>query len=116
MRVALLAVMLMAGCSSTLDVVDPVPMEPGAVQDAAAALISACTGRDVSAHDVQWFVVEEIADHPDALGGWEQPNSIYLLRSVVDDLKVSAHELLHHVLQGNPGHSSPLWEDCGVMP
>lgn len=112
----MLAVMLMAGCSGTLDVVDPVPMEPGTVQDAAAALISACTGRDVSARDARWFVVEEIAGHPDALGGWEKPNSIYLLRPVVDDLKVGAHELLHNVLRGNPSHSNPLWDDCGVMP
>jgi len=111
-----LALVLTAGCSGVLEVTDPVPLEPGAVQHSAAALVAACSGRTVSAGDVRWFVVEEFAEHPDALGGWEKPNSVYLLPAAVGDLKVNAHELLHNVLRGNPSHSHPLWALCGVMP
>lgn len=108
--------MVALACQGPLDVEAPVAMVAGEAQHQAAAMVRHCTGLSVDVRDVRWFAVESIEHDVRNLGGWEPPDIVYLVRSALNDVKVSAHELVHHVLRGDPKHSGPLWAICGVWP
>lgn len=104
---------LLACGPALVEPINPQPLDPGPAQVAAAAHVTTCSGIQVQAGDVRWWVAEGIRHHPDALGAWNHPRDIYLLPAAVDSELVSGHELLHHVLRGDHRHRSPLWERCG---
>jgi hypothetical protein len=109
-----LILLLVAGCTSMVQPIAPVGFTPGPAQHTAAAHVTACSGRTVHATDVRWWAVEGIEGHPDALGAWNPPGDIYLTRSAMEDTVIVGHELLHHVLDGDSRHRSPLWVSCGL--
>jgi len=107
---------LLPACGGLVEPVGPRAMEPGPAQYEAQALLASCVGVTVPVASVSWFSVEAIRGHRDAVGAWNRPNVIYLLDGFTDNVKVSAHELLHHVLRGDPGHKNRAWLTCGVWP
>lgn len=108
-------VLAFAACGPALvEPIRPEPFAPGPAQFAAAAHVTNCSGVTVTATEVNWYVVEGIAGHPDALGAWNPPRDIYLLPVAVEDEVVSGHELLHHVLRGDFRHRDARWESCGL--
>lgn len=115
MKRALLALAL-AACCGPLDVEAPSALTPGEAQYAAAALVRGCTGRAVMAAEIEWAVVRSIKGDARNLGAWEAPNRIYLVDGALNDTLIAAHELVHHVLRGDPGHRNAAWVACRVMP
>ncbi len=114
--IALICVVL-SGCTDMVGPISPVPFTPGEVQADAVALINGCAGASVTVSDIDWYTVEDFDGHDgDSAGAWNPPNIVYLVDGWASNLKVNAHEVLHHFLRGDSRHSSALWAGCGVWP
>ncbi|GMV07378.1 MAG: hypothetical protein AMXMBFR53_36530 [Gemmatimonadota bacterium] len=106
---------ILTACSPGLvDPIRPEAMAPGLAQERAAEHVSACSGANVTARAVRWWLVAGIEGDGDAWAGWNPPGDVYLLRGTEANVRISAHELLHHVLGGDPGHRDGLWLSCGL--
>lgn len=49
-----------------------------------------------------------------AAGEWIPPHNIYVSQVLIHERRVVKHEMLHDILNGDPSHSSPLWQKCEV--
>jgi hypothetical protein len=47
-------------------------------------------------------------------GEWISPHTIYVAAVRAHSGYLIRHEMLHDILNGDPDHSSPLWQKCGV--
>jgi hypothetical protein len=55
------------------------------------------------------------SDGKRADGQWIPPHNIFIADAYVDHgRRVVEHEMLHDILNGDPGHTSSLWQKCGV--
>jgi hypothetical protein len=72
-------------------------------------MVQACSGIHAAADQpldsVKWFAGDLVAmDRTHQLAGlWVPPDTILLDAGAIDDPRVVAHELLHHLLRGPPG-------------
>ena len=107
MRLAIITLIAL-GCTHT--VVGPLRFQPGYAQRRAAELVTECTGLDVDARDVDWFVLDSMRINITVLGRWSAPNAIAIDERYTANLYLSMHELVHYAIgEDDTEHRNPWW-------
>lgn len=121
-RITLLTLaLLLAGCSDLLgpDIPDhTVPMTPPSVYATWWAEVEAEAGLDRPAREVSWYLVRgglfRSRDGTPTSGRWIPDGRIYLAEGWELFEPNVKHEMLHELLQGDPGHKHPLFRKYDV--
>lgn len=113
-----LALLLLAGCVSPV-----APDEPRLERPGLYASVVACSGLPARPEPPVYLLPAdpvtggfECASEPGCLGIWTT-DGIYVADSPRgrSDFTVR-HEMLHHLLEGDPAHASPTWAACDLEP
>ncbi len=72
-----------------------------------------CSGLEGDIRRVRWFLAVSIVTNGIlAVANWSPPHDITLRRDMQRDGFVVSHEILHDLLDGDPGHGNPAWDAC----
>ena len=108
--------LLLVACGDpffTASITDRRPFDPPPVSTERWYLTEGCSGRSGDLARIEWFLASSIdADGRPAKARWTEPHQIVLVAGYETDERVVRHEMLHDLLNGDPGHESQVWDDC----
>ena len=74
-----------------------------------------CSSLSGDMRRVRWYVAASIVTNGViAVATWSRPHDITIRRGSERDGFVVKHEMLHDLLNGDPFHTSPAWDLCGL--
>jgi len=76
--------------------------------------VEACSDRTGDFERLRWYWVRSFPREATARAQWNERHEITLALAAVDNRGVVAHELLHELLDGDPGHEDRAWEACRI--
>ena len=95
---------------------DKRPGEPLPVYAEWWAATVACSGRTGDMSRIVWFTAYTIRSGENlGRGLWREPHEIVIVRHYVDDERTVRHEMLHDLLNGDPGHTGKAWATCDLI-
>jgi len=113
------AMLLLGACSSLgfeAEVTNKTPLDPPAVYATWWARTEACSGLRGDMARVSWYTATGITgDGKVASGRWSAPHDIIIVLGYEADETIVRHEMLHDLLDGDPGHLDAAWTRCDLL-